>query len=59
VKLEAEGLSVSWEGLGRTPSGHVAADLTLLVSGATVKYNIYLSETDIPLRLNSSDRDYV
>jgi hypothetical protein len=59
VKLGAEGLSVSWEELRRTPSGHVAADLTISVNSATVKYNVYLRETDILLRFNSSDRDYV
>jgi hypothetical protein len=59
VELGAEGLSVSWEGLRRTPSGHVAADLTISVSSATVKYNVYIRETDILLRFNSSDRDYV
>jgi hypothetical protein len=60
VKLGAEGLSVSWEGLRRrTEGGPVAADLTISVSGATVRYNVYLRETDILLRFNSSDRDYV
>ena len=59
MKLGAEGLNVSWEGLRRTPSRLVAADLTISVSGATVRYNVYLRETDILLRFNSSDRDYV
>jgi len=47
VRLGAEGLSVSWEGLRRTPSGLVAADLTISEGGAAVKYNVYLSENAI------------
>jgi hypothetical protein len=42
VKLGAEGLSVSWEGLRGTPSSRVAADLTISVGGVAVKYNVYL-----------------
>jgi hypothetical protein len=55
VELGAEGLSVSWEGLRKTPSG-VAADVTISVSDATVKYNVYLSENAIELQFASSDR---
>jgi DUF971 family protein len=56
VKLGAEGLSVSWEGLRRTPSGPVAADLTISVGGVAVKYNVYLSEKAIELEFQSTDR---
>jgi hypothetical protein len=59
VKLGAEGLSVSWEGLRRTPSGHVAADLTISVSGAAVKYNVYLRDDVIKLQFQSTDRSRV
>jgi tetratricopeptide (TPR) repeat protein len=59
MKLGAEGLSVSWEGLRRTKSGLVAADLTLSEAGVAVKYNIYLSKTDIMLLFNSTDRSRV
>ncbi len=58
VKLGAEGLDVSWEGLRRTPSGHVAADLTISESGAAVKYNVYL-RNDILLQFQSTDRSRV
>ncbi len=58
VKLGAEGLDVSWEGLRRTPSGHVAADLTISESGAAVKYNMYL-RNDILLQFQSTDRSRV
>lgn len=57
VELGAEGvLSVSWEGLRRTPSGHIAVDLTILVSGVAVKYNVYLRRDDILLQFASTDR---
>ncbi|MFZ8807971.1 MAG: hypothetical protein ACO2PN_07680, partial [Pyrobaculum sp.] len=49
MKLAAEGLSISWEGLRSTEGGRVAADLTISVSGATVKYNVYLREKAIVL----------
>jgi len=55
VELGAEGLDIRWEGLRKTPSG-VAADVTISVSGATVKYNVYLSENAIELQFASSDR---
>jgi len=56
VKLGAEGLGVSWEGLRRTDRGLVAADLTISEGNAAVKYNVYLRETDILLRFRSADR---
>jgi hypothetical protein len=43
MKLGAERLSVSWEGLRRgTEDGPVAADVTISEGGAAVKYNVYL-----------------
>jgi Fe2+ transport system protein FeoA len=60
MKLAAEGLDIRWEGLRRwTEGGPVAADLTISVSGATVKYNVYLRRDDILLRFQSSDRNNV
>jgi hypothetical protein len=57
VELRAEGLSVSWEGLRRrTEDGPVAADVTISVSGAAVKYNVYLRENTIILEFASSNR---
>jgi hypothetical protein len=56
VKLGAEGLNIRWEGLRRTPSGLVAADLIISVGGATVKYNVYLRENTIELEFNSTNR---
>ncbi len=56
VKLAAEGLNISWEGLRRTPSGLVAADLTISVSGVDVKYNVYLRKDAIVLDFQSTDR---
>jgi hypothetical protein len=56
VKLGAEGLGVSWEGLRRTDRGLFAADLTISEGNAAVKYNVYLRETDILLRFRSADR---
>ncbi len=56
VELGAEGLNVSWEGLRRTPSDHVAADLIISVGGAAVKYNVYLREHDVSLEFRSTDR---
>jgi tetratricopeptide (TPR) repeat protein len=58
VKLGAEGLNVSWEGLRRTEGGLVAADLIISVGGAAVKYNIYLRK-DILLQFQSTDRGRV
>jgi hypothetical protein len=59
MKLGAEGLSVSWEGLRRTEEGLVAADLTISVDVVAVKYNIYLSGDVIELRFESTDRGRV
>jgi hypothetical protein len=60
MKLGAGGvLSVSWEGLRRTPSGLVAADLIISVDGAAVKYNVYLRENDILLTFGSTDQSRV
>jgi len=42
-----------------TESGYVAADLTISETGAAVKYNIYLHETDILLQFQSTDRSRV
>jgi hypothetical protein len=56
VKLGAEGLSVSWEGLRRTEGGRVAADLIISVGDAAVKYNVYLRENKVVLRFQSTDR---
>ena len=42
MKLATEGLDVSWERLRGTKDGRVAADLTISVGGAAVKYNVYL-----------------
>jgi hypothetical protein len=55
VQLGAEGLSVSWEGLRRTEGGLVAADLTISVGGAAVKYNVYL-QVKVVLEFRSTDR---
>jgi len=59
MKLAAEGLDVSWEGLRRTEGGHVAADLTISVGSAAVKYNVYLRGDAIELEFHSTDRDRV
>jgi hypothetical protein len=56
VKLGAEGLDIRWEGLRRTKKGHVAADLTISVSGAAVKYNVYLRGDAIELQFQSTDQ---
>jgi hypothetical protein len=56
VELGAGGLSVGWEGLRRTKGGHVAADLTMSVGGAAVKYNVYLHEHDVSLEFQSTDQ---
>jgi hypothetical protein len=56
VKLGAEGLDIRWEGLRRTPSGHVAADLTISVGGTSIKCNVYLRDDTIMLRFQSTDR---
>jgi hypothetical protein len=59
VKLGAEGLNISWEGLRRTEGGLVAADLTISVGGAAVKYNVYLRDDVIKLQFQSTDRSRV
>ncbi len=59
MKLAAEGLSVSWEGLRRTEKGRVAADLTISVGGIAVKYNVYLRNDKVELKFDSSDRGRV
>jgi hypothetical protein len=59
VRLGAEGLSVSWEGLRRTEGGLVAADLTLLEGGVAVKYNVYLRGDAMVLEFESTDRSRV
>jgi hypothetical protein len=59
MKLAAMGLDIRWEGLRRTGKGRVAADLTISVGGAAVKYNVYLRTTDILLQFQSSDRSRV
>jgi hypothetical protein len=56
MKLAAEGLDIRWEGLRLTEKGRVAADLTISVSGAAVKYNIYLLKDTILLLFHSTDR---
>jgi hypothetical protein len=54
VKLGAEGLSVSWEGLRPTKSGG-AADLTISEGDTAVKYNVYLRDK-VELYFESKDR---
>jgi hypothetical protein len=57
VELGAEGLDIRWKGLRRrTESGRVAADLTISVGGAAVKYNVYLRKDTIVLDFQSTDR---
>jgi hypothetical protein len=59
VRLGAEGgLDIRWEGLRKTESG-AAADLTISVGGASVKYNVYLRSEDILLQFRSTDRSRV
>ncbi len=59
VRLGAEGLSISWEGLRRTDKGRVAADLTISEGGVAVKYNVYLRGDAIGLQFQSTDRSRV
>ena len=59
VKLGAEGLSVSWEGLRRTEGGRVAADLVISMGGAAVNYNVYLRDDVLKLQFQSTDRSRV
>ena len=56
VKLGAGGLDIRWEGLRRTPSGRVAADVTISVGGVAVKYNVYL-QNEVVLEFQSTDRN--
>ncbi len=58
VKLGAEGLSVSWEGLRRSEGGGVAAYMTISEAGIAVKYNVYLRDA-VVLQLESADRSRV
>jgi hypothetical protein len=59
VKLGAEGLSVSWEGLRRrTEGGPVAADLIISEGDIKIKYNVYLREHDILLQFRSTNRSH-
>jgi len=59
VKLAAEGLNISWEGLRRTEGGPVAADLIISEAGVAVKYTVYLRIHDIRLQFQSTDRSRV
>jgi hypothetical protein len=59
MELAAEGLDIRWERLRRTDSGIVAADLTISVGGAAVKYNVYLRNKAIELEFQSTDRSRV
>ena len=43
----------------RTEKGHVAADLTISVGGAAVKYDVYLRDDAIELQFHSTDRGRV
>jgi hypothetical protein len=56
MKLAAEGISISWEGLRRTEGGRVAADLIISEASIAVKYNIYL-RNKVELESQSSDRE--
>ncbi len=58
VELGAEGLDIRWDGLRRIKGG-VAADLTISVGGAAVKYNVYLRGDAIGLQFQSTDRSRV
>ena len=58
MKLGAEGLSVSWEGLRQTKSG-VAADLIISAGDIKVKFNVYLPSDEVVLRFQSMDRGRV
>jgi hypothetical protein len=60
MKLAAEGLNISWEGLRRrTDKGLVAADLIISEGGVAVKYNVYLLKDAIKLQFVSTDRSRV
>ena len=57
--LGAERLDIRWERLRRTPSGLVAADVTISEGGAAVKYNVYLRGDAVGLQFVSTDRSRV
>jgi hypothetical protein len=59
VELGAKGLDIRWEGLRRTSSGRVAADLTISEGGVAVKYNVYLRGDAVELQFHSTDRSRV
>jgi hypothetical protein len=60
MKLAAEGLDVSWEGLRRrTEGGPVAADLIISAGDTKIKYNVYLSGDMIRLEFASTDHSRV
>jgi hypothetical protein len=59
VGLGAEGLNIRWEGPRRTPSGLVAADVTISEAGIAVKYNVYLRGDAVELQFRSTDRSRV
>jgi hypothetical protein len=59
MKLGAGGLNIHWEGLRQTKGGRVAADLTVSVGGAAVKYNVYLRGDAVELQFRSTDRSRV
>jgi hypothetical protein len=56
VELGAEGLSVSWDGLRRTPSERILADLTISEGNLAINYNVCLCDT-IELIFQSTDRN--
>jgi hypothetical protein len=59
MKLAAEGLNVSWEGLRRRTEDSAAADLIISVDDIKIKYNVYLRGHDILLQFYSTDRSRV
>ena len=54
--VEAAKVEVWLDNIRLTKKGRVAADLTISVSGAAVKYNVYLHSYKISLQFQSSDR---
>jgi hypothetical protein len=56
VELGAEELNVSWDGLRRTPSECIFADLTISEGNLAVNYNVCLCNT-IELIFQSTDRN--
>jgi hypothetical protein len=59
MKLGAEGLSVSWEGLRRTEGNRVAAELTISGGDIKIKYNVYLRSDKVELQFASSNHSRV